>query len=262
MGPAPLVGIALTSAVTATAATAVLDQADFHLPTNIGPTVDAGAALTGSGPWNLDATVSDDARPAPLATLWQPEGGVNFTNAASPDTAVSFDASANYRLRLTASDGAITTFDDTTADVTAGSPLLAWRDFHFGSTEGTGDAADLADKDRDGLENLIEYALLTSPTQSNPSPFTLANTPGQITLTLSRDPSRNDVSVFIESSVTLTGTWSAIASSSAGGAFVPLSPEVTIGETGISPVAVTASVSTIGGPTARFFRVRVESTAP
>jgi hypothetical protein len=262
MGPAPLVGIALTSAVTATAATAVLDQANFHLPTNIGPTVDAGATLAGSGPWNLDATVSDDARPAPLATLWQPEGGVNFTNAASPDTAVSFDASGNYRLRLTASDGAITTFDDTTADVTAGSPLLAWRDFHFGSTEGTGDAADLADKDRDGLENLIEYALLTSPTQSNPSPFTLANTPGQITLTLSRDPSRNDVSVFIESSVTLTGTWSAIASSSAGGAFVPLSPDVTIGEAGISPVSVTATVSTIGGPTARFFRVRVESTAP
>jgi hypothetical protein len=262
MGPAPLVGIAVTSAVTATAATAVLDQANFHLPTNIGPAVNAGAALAGSGPWNLDATVSDDARPAPLATLWQPEGGVNFTNSSSPDTAVSFDASGNYRLRLTAGDGAITTFDDTTADVTAGSPLLSWRDLHFGTTDGSGDAANLADKDQDGLENLIEYALLTSPVQSNPSPFTLGSSPGQITLTLGRDPSRNDVSVFIEASATLTGTWSAIASSSSGGAFVPLAPDVTIGETGSGPVAVTATVNTLTGPPARFFRVRVESTVP
>lgn len=262
MGPAPLVGIALTSAVTATASTAVLDQANFHLPTNIGPAVNAGAALTGNGPWSLDATVSDDARPAPLATLWQPEGGVNFTNAASPDTAVTFDASGNYRLRLTASDGAITTFDDTTANVTAGSPLLAWRDLHFGSNDGTGDAANLADKDLDGLENLIEYALLTSPTQSNPSPFTLAALPGQITLTLGRDPSRNDVSVFIESSTTLTGAWTAIASSSSGGAFVPLNAEVAIGESGSGPIAVTATVNTLAGPPARFFRVRVESVVP
>jgi hypothetical protein len=262
MGTSPLVGIAITSAVTATAATAVLDQANFHLPTNIGPAVNAGAALTGSGPWSLDATVNDDARPAGLATLWQPEGGVTFTNPASPDTAVTFEESGNFLLRLTASDGAITTFDVTTANVTAGSPLLTWRTLHFGTSEGTGDAANLADKDGDGLENLIEYALLTSPTQSNPSPFTLAATPGQITLKLGRDPSRSDVSVVIEAATTLTGTWTAIASSSNGGAFVPSAADVTIGETGSGPMNVTATVNTLTGPPARFFRVRVESSVP
>lgn len=262
MGPAPLVGIAVTSAVTATAATAVLDQANFHLPTNIGPAVNAGPALAGSGPWNLDATVSDDARPAGLATLWQPEGGVNFTNASNPDTAVSFDASGNYRLRLTASDGAITTFDDTTADVIAGSPLLAWRDFHFGNMEGTGDTANLADKDRDGLENLIEYALLTSPNQPNPSPFTLASEPGQVTLSLSRDPARSDVSIHIESSSTLTGTWSTIASSISGTAFVSSAPDVAVTETATTPAVVTLAVDIPATPSSRFFRVRVESTAP
>jgi hypothetical protein len=262
MGPAPLVGLAITSAVTATASTTVFDQANFHLPTNIGPAVNAGPALSGSGPWNLDATVSDDSRPAPLATLWQPEGGVNFTNSSSPDTAVSFDESGSYLLRLTASDGAITTFDDTTANVTAGSPLLAWRNLHFGTTDGTGDAANLADKDGDGLENLIEYALLTSPAQSNPSPFTIASVPGQITLTLGRDPSRNDVSVFIESTSALTGAWSTIASSSAGGPFISSVPEATVGESATDPVAVTIAVNTSGGPPARFFRVRVESTVP
>jgi hypothetical protein len=262
MGPAPLVGLAITSAVTATASTTVFDQANFHLPTNIGPAVNAGPALSGSGPWNLDATVSDDSRPAPLATLWQPEGGVNFANASSTDTVVSFDESGSYLLRLTASDGAITTFDDTTANVTAGSPLLAWRNLHFGTTDGTGDAANLADKDGDGLENLIEYALLTSPTQSNPSPFTIASVPGQITLTLGRDPSRNDVSVFIESTSALTGTWSTIASSSAGGPFISSVPEATVGESAPQPVAVIIAVNTSGGTPARFFRVRVESTVP
>jgi hypothetical protein len=262
MGPAPLVGLAITSAVTATASTAVFDQANFHLPTNIGPAVDAGPALSGSGPWSLDATVSDDARPAPLATLWQPGGGVNFTNSNSPDTAVSFDESGSFLLRLTASDGAITTFDDTTANITTGSPLLAWRNLHFGTTDGTGDAANLADRDGDGLENLIEYALLTSPIQSNPSPFTLASVPGQITLTLGRDPSRNDVSVFIESASTLTGVWSTIASSSAGGPFISSAVEATVVESTTQPRAVTIAVDTTGGPPARFFRVRVESTVP
>jgi hypothetical protein len=262
MGPAPLVGLAITSAVTATASTAVFDRANFHLPTNIGPDVNAGAALSGSGPWSLDATVSDDSRPAGLATLWQPEGGVNFTNPANPDTAVSFDASGTYRLRLTASDGAITTFDDTSASITAGSPLLAWREFHFGTAEVNGDAANLADKDGDGLENLVEYALLSVPTEPNPSPFTLAATPGQLTLSLLRDPARNDVSVLIESTTTLTGGWSTIARSTAGGAFTALVPEVAVAEAGTNPVAVQLTVNPQGGPPARFFRVRVETDVP
>jgi hypothetical protein len=262
MGPSPLVGIALTSAVTATASTAVMDEADFHLPTNIGPNVNAGATLSGSGPWNLDATVSDDGRPAPLATLWQPEGGVSFTNSASPDTAVNFDASGSYLLRLTASDGAITTFDDTGANVIAGSPLLAWREFHFETTADTGEAANLADADDDGLDNLIEYALLSSPTVPNPSPFTLAGLPGSITLSLGRDPSRDDVSVFIESTDSLTGAWSDVASSRDGGAFTSLSSEISIQEYGGNPVAVEVTLTTAGGPPARFFRVRVETGVP
>lgn len=262
MGPAPLVGLAITSAVTVTASTAVFDQANFHLPTNIGPAVNAGPALSGSGPWSLDATVSDDARPEPLTTLWQPGGGMNFTNSASPDTAVSFDKSGSYLLRLTATDGAIITFDDTTANVITGSPLLAWRNLHFGTSDGTGDAANLADSDGDGLENLIEYALLTSPTQSNPSPFTIASVPGQITLTLGRDPSRNDVSVFIESTSTLTRAWSTIASSAAGGPFTTSVPEATVAESATQPVAVSIALDTSAAPPTRFFRVRVESTVP
>ena len=38
-----------------------------------------------------------------------------------------------------------------------------WRQTHFGSTANTGNAADVADPDRDGLPNLLEYALNLSP---------------------------------------------------------------------------------------------------
>jgi hypothetical protein len=63
MGPSPLVGLAVTSAVPAAASTAVFDNANFFLPTNIGPLVDAGVALSGAGPWNLDATVTVTTAP-------------------------------------------------------------------------------------------------------------------------------------------------------------------------------------------------------
>ena len=200
IGASPLVGLFITSAVAATPSSAVFDSANFYLPTNIGPNVNAGAALSGAGPWNLDATVTDDARPAPaaLAALWVPENGATFASSTSVDTGVSFSATGSYRLRLTVGDGAITTFDDTTANVTVITPLLAWRQTNFGTTAGTGNAANMADMENDGWVNLVEYALLTSPTQAGGAPFSVANTPGGFVLTLSRHPARTDVTITIE----------------------------------------------------------------
>ena len=41
--------------------------------------------------------------------------------------------------------------------------LEGWRQTHFGSTSHTGNAADGEDPDRDGLKNLLEYALNLPP---------------------------------------------------------------------------------------------------
>ena len=267
IGASPLVGLALTSAVTATASTATLDNLDFFLPTNRGPTVDAGITLTGSGPWNINATVSDDARPVPaaLTSLWQDLGHAGVATFASPssvDTGVTFTESGSYRLRLTVNDGAITTFDETTANVTVVSGLLAWRQTNFGTTADTGNAANMADMENDGWVNLVEYALLTSPTQASSAPFTVAATPTAFVLTLSRDPAHTDVTISVEARDDLTsGSWTAIARSTSGGAFTSLVPEVVVGENGTSPVAVTITV-TSAPRTQRYFRIKVETTTP
>lgn len=263
MGASPLVGLAITSAVVATPSTAVFDSANFYLPTNIGPNVNAGAALSGTGPWNIDATVSDDARPVPASVtpLWLPEGGVTFTSATSVDTAVTFEATGNYRLRLSASDGAITTFDDTTANVTIGA-LLGWRQTHFGTASNIGNSANTADMDGDGLVNLIEYGLLTSPTTPGGSPFAVVSNPGNIILTVNRDSTHADATIAIEAATALTGTWTAIARSTNGGVFTSLVPEASVVESGSGTISAAITVTTASTPNGRFFRVKVETNTP
>ena len=263
MGASPLVGLAITSAVVASPSTAVFDSANFYLPTNIGPNVNAGVALSGTGPWSIDATVTDDARPVPatLTPLWLPEGGVTFTSASSVDTGVTFDATGNYRLRLTASDGAITTFDDTTANITVGA-ILSWRQANFGTTSSTGNSANTADMDGDGLVNLVEYALLTSPTASGGAPFAVVSNPGNIVLTVNRNSAHADATIIIEAATTLGGTWTAIARSTTGGAFTSLVPETTVNETGSGTISAAITVTTASTPNGRFFRVKVETTTP
>ncbi|MDB6132276.1 MAG: hypothetical protein JWM59_519 [Verrucomicrobiales bacterium] len=49
------------------------------------------------------------------------------------------------------------------------SSLEAWRQTHFGTAQSTGDAADLADPDHDGLPNLVEFAFDLNP-KSGASP--------------------------------------------------------------------------------------------
>ena len=175
---------------------------------------------------------------------------------------MTFTDSGNYRLRLTVGDGAITTFDETTANVTVATGLLTWRQTHFGTTDGTGDAANMADMENDGWVNLVEYALLTAPTQAGGAPFTIATTPAAFIVTLSRDPAHTDATITVEAREDLaTGSWTAIARSTNGGAFTSLVPEAAVGETGTRPVVVTITV-TNAPLTRRYYRIKVETAVP
>ena len=94
--------------------------------TNQAPTVGAGAdqAVTLPNVASLDGTVTDDGLPTPptLSTVWSMTSGpgvVTFGDATAVDTTASFTQAGAYVLRLTADDGALSTFDELTVTVAA-----------------------------------------------------------------------------------------------------------------------------------------------
>jgi hypothetical protein len=87
--------------------------------TNTAPSVSAGPdrVVTPPAQASLDGTVSDDGLPSPpaLTTTWSVVSGpgtVTFVNANAVDTQASFSALGTYVLRLTASDGQLSSSDE------------------------------------------------------------------------------------------------------------------------------------------------------
>ena len=72
------------------------------------------------------------------------------------------------------------------SDPAIASALDTWRQTNFGINTNTGNAADAADPDADGLANLVEYATGTNPNVANVSSVTVGNTGGVLTLTYTR----------------------------------------------------------------------------
>lgn len=104
-------------------------------PTNAAPTVGAGPdrAVTLAEAANLDGTVTDDGLPAgsSVTQSWSKASGpgtVTFGSPKAQDTTASFSEAGTYVLRLTATDGALSSSDDVTvsvADVAAPAPPSA-----------------------------------------------------------------------------------------------------------------------------------------
>ena len=99
--------------------------------------------------------------------------------------------------------------------VQVGSALESWRQTHFGTSSGTGQFANDADKDKDGLPNLVEYALGLSPNTASPWPLTIRRDGALLKVGYSRLKTATGVSCVIEWSDSLTGTWSSAGVSSA-----------------------------------------------
>lgn len=99
-------------------------------------------------------------------------------------------------------------------------PLIEdWKLAHLGDAN----APDLGDDDGDGLANLVEYALLGTPTVADAAALTtVAVTPfldgSFLSIHLQRDPARGDVTVLVEVSEDLV-SWTTLATSNAGAPF-------------------------------------------
>ncbi len=112
------------------AAAAPLLHVEFSGGDNAAPVVDAGQDVAITLPTSavaLDGTVSDDGLPetGQLSVTWSHVGGtgtgtVTFDDANAVDTTATFSADAgSYILRLTATDGDLTTSDEMTVQVYA-----------------------------------------------------------------------------------------------------------------------------------------------
>ncbi len=130
-------------------------------------------------------------------------------------------------------------------------PLQAWSQLHFGTTSATGSAAPLADPDGDGVVNLLEYALGTTPTNADSfsSPILQVSgiSPQPLLLQVSFLRARFDLTYTVEATSDLTSPypWPAIATNPG-----------TVGDS----VTVTDSVDLSVTPR-RFLRLKV-TTSP
>lgn len=96
---------------------------------NIAPSVNAGAdqAITLPSPASLNASVTDDGLPSGnLTYAWakaEGPGQVTFGNAASLSTTAAFSEAGAYQLRLTASDGELSSSDVVVITVADATPV-------------------------------------------------------------------------------------------------------------------------------------------
>ncbi|MBI3852661.1 MAG: DUF5060 domain-containing protein [Verrucomicrobia bacterium] len=88
-------------------------------------------------------------------------------------------------------------------------PIATWRQSHFGAADNTGNAADTADPEGDGLINIVEYAFNSDPLTASATPLSFALINGHLTVSFRRTrPAPADLNYIFEVSDDLSsGIW-------------------------------------------------------
>ena len=164
---------------------------------------DAQAALT----WNA----------VPGATAYRVKrataaGGPYFIVAnaltATSHTDSALTNGATYRYIVTAFNSLTESPNSPEVSATPLSPAQSWRQTHFGATAATGDAADDADPDGDGVVNLLERAFGGSPltAESNLMPVVDTSAP-TLSLVYRRSAAATDLSFTVQEAADLSAAW-------------------------------------------------------
>jgi hypothetical protein len=140
-------------------------------------------------------------------------------------------------------------------------PLEGWRMTHFGIAGNTGAAADDADPNRNGIPNLLEYALGGDPAGTTTGlgilPHLEMDGVAPPALVFTRDPARNDLVLTAQVSSTLEGTWTDLAVSDRGAPFAAIPGVGTVSELSAGPLrTVQVNESSATPQSRRFFRLK------
>ena len=202
---------------------------DLTFTTRQPPTVATGSVinLTATG-----ATLQGTVNPQGFTTTWQFDYGTTIAygqslplppgnaGAGSTPQAVSTaltsllpNTTYHYSLRATSTHGTSTTAD---ATFTTPNNISGWRLQHFGTMNNTGNAANTADPDADGVINQLEYGFGMNPNVRDPQLVPIPSYNGSVLIASFTAPAGvNDVTYAAEVSTNLLN-WSPIADSGSG----------------------------------------------
>jgi hypothetical protein len=195
---------------------------------DLAPVIDLGtlATVQVGTPVALDAAVdfAGEAGGTEWAVVYGP-GTVTFGDETSAQTTVTASLPGEYRLRLSAWTETHSSFREVVwlvepADATPPNPLQDWLEANFGELAGGlshPDAALDADPDKDGIPNLMEFALRGNPLQPRSATLPVAdqvNHSGNVylRLTVEKNPEATDIRYIVEVSGDLQ-TWSSVEGS-------------------------------------------------
>ncbi|MFM2197235.1 MAG: hypothetical protein RLZZ505_667 [Verrucomicrobiota bacterium] len=163
--------------------------------------VSGGVTLGGT----LELALTGDHAPGSTFTLINKSGAapIGGTFAGLPDNTIFISGSRAWQINYQGGDG-----NDLVVTLLA--HQLTWRHTYFKTTDNAGDAADMADPDSDGLNNLMEFATGSAPDSPNGSTTGFIRKDGTIEFTYCRSHAAvaDGVDFVVEWSDTLRRDWS------------------------------------------------------
>ena len=238
---------------------AVVDGTDFGMVAIAGGSITRTFTIRNSGSDSLTVSACSVS-------------GAGFAVTAQPVGTIAPSGITTFAITFapTVAGGSTANVSFTTNDVNEGSysfavtglalaPVESWRLAHFDGIANTGDSADSADPDFDGLRNILEYGFGLDPKVAGLAgiPTVRVNAGGYLEIRFNRNTANSDLTYTVQASANLL-TWTGIASSTAGAAMMG-SGAHSVQESGagaISAVTVEDSQPVSAG-SVRFLRVKI-----
>ena len=157
---------------------------------------------------------------------------VSTTELAATATSFSFVPPANgtYLLQAQMELGDTHYFDWSYSTVTSAAPtaIQTWRNTNFSNAANSSTAADVADPDKDGLPNVVEYAFGLNPNTPDAKSVNLpavSNSGNNITFTFKPSTTATGLTYTVQQSTTLAAdSWSPVTTSVANGIYTATVP--------------------------------------